>query len=551
METAMTMVRLRWALTWAAMRKSAWQTVNYVISLMLGLALIVGTAFLAWFLGIPAFGDPTRPVSGQDLVGPAAILQVVVVIFGSFLTLFIGFIQLMIVGEGSTMSPHRFELYGIADRRLQMGLVLSGLSGIPAITGTLALLLWSMAYRWMGIGVVVCAVVAAPLAIITMMSIAKLLISSSTTLVTSKRGRNAFYLVAMVAFIVVCQLPNLLLNSQNPNHWTIAGFSRISAILAWTPFGAAFQLPFDVAAGNWFALVVRVLVLALTWVLCFMGCTWCLRHERLTVGAHTQTVTAKGIGAFAWMPDSVSGAVSARLLTYLKRDPRQALFFLMPIVFLALFAFESHGFGVMVWMALIIGGLFMSMTESNGLAYDGRGFTMQAISGVSGRDDRHGRVRVYATIWSIYLMLLAIAACVITGDWRTPGGLRNGFIFLGIAFAVAFCGLGLAEVISCVLMYPVPSMDKPFSSPQGRALAQGFMPFVFLFGTMALVLPTGIVALVLALSGNGGFFWLLAPVGLLNGIVVLIVGSVLGGRVMDARLLNIVNNVDRFASLQK
>lgn len=37
----------------------------------------------------------------------------------------------------------------------------------------------------------------------------------------------------------------------------------------------------------------------------------------------------------------------------------------------------------------------MSVVESNGLAYDGRGFTMEVIAGVRGRTDRIGRVRVY------------------------------------------------------------------------------------------------------------------------------------------------------------
>ena len=50
-------------------------------------------------------------------------------------------------------------------------------------------------------------------------------------------------------------------------------------------------------------------------------------------------------------------------------------------------------------------------------------------------------------------------------------------------------GLGVAEVTSCVLMYPVASMDKPFSAPQGRAMAQGFFPFVYVLGSLLLMLP--------------------------------------------------------------
>ena len=49
------------------------------------------------------------------------------------MTIFIGFIQLMMLGEGSTMNPRKFAIYGIADRNLQFGLLLSGLSGIPSL----------------------------------------------------------------------------------------------------------------------------------------------------------------------------------------------------------------------------------------------------------------------------------------------------------------------------------------------------------------------------------------------------------------------------------
>ena len=52
------------------------------------------------------------------------------------------------------------------------------------------------------------------------------------------------------------------------------------------------------------------------------------------------------------MPDSASGAVSARLITYLKRDPRQAMTFAMPVLFLIIFAFQAHGISAVVWQSL-------------------------------------------------------------------------------------------------------------------------------------------------------------------------------------------------------
>lgn len=194
----------------------------------------------------------------------------------------------------------------------------------------------------------------------------------------------------------------------------------------------------------------------------------------------------------------------------------------------------------------------MSIVESNGLAYDGRGFTMEVIAGVRGWADRLGRVRVYVGIMVIYMALLYVGCIVIVGvtagRWAQPDDLIIGFVGLGVGFS----SLGVAEITSCVLMYPVASMDKPFSSPQGRAMAQGFFPFVYMLGSILLMLPTGIAAIVLLVIHAGIVGWLvIIPVALANGIGVLALGTWLGGKLLEARILSIVSTLDSFASLQK
>ena len=203
--SAITLVRLRWTLTLATLRKSAWQTVAYVFSAVLAAGTIIGTGVLAWFIGIlPPF---TVNADGfpLNILGSGGIVNIVVVLVGATMTIFIGFIQLMMLGEGSTMNPRKFALYGIADRNLQFGLLLSGLSGIPALTGVASLMLWTLAYRHMGPAVIISSLLAAVLAVITMMSISKLLIALFTTLVTSKRGKGAFYIFIVLTFVIICQ----------------------------------------------------------------------------------------------------------------------------------------------------------------------------------------------------------------------------------------------------------------------------------------------------------------------------------------------------------
>ncbi|KAB8288777.1 ABC transporter permease [Bifidobacterium ramosum] len=556
MTAALTLVRMRWALTWATLRKSVWQTVGYAIALVFAVGTVIGVAALAWLVGtLPPFVPPEAPgLPPVNLLGPHGVINTVVVLFGAFLTLAVGLFQIMLLGEGSTMSPRKFALYGIPDRELQFGLLLSGLTGIPAITGVLSLLCWSLAYRAMGPAVVVTAVVAAPLAVVTMMSVSKMLLSLSTTLVTSRRGQGVFYIIVVLLFVGVMQVPNILVNSGVAEGLDVAGIALIAAAVAWTPFGAAFQLPYDALLGDWPALLARVAILAVAWMLCFMVCTWCLRRERLVAGKSSEAVKAKGIGAFGWMPDSPSGAVSARLLTYLRRDPRQLMMFIMPVFFIIIFSLQAHGESGMVWQSLIWAGWIFAIAESNGLAYDGRGFTMQVIAGVSGFTDRIGRVRVYAAIIVAYELLMFVAVAIITGDWTRPGGLLFGATFAAVGIGMGLSGLGLAEITSCVLMYPVASMDKPFSSPQGRMVAQGFFPLAYLIGSFVAMLPTGIVTIVMIAVFPiefGMIYWLLIPVALANGAGALALGSWLGGKLLDARMLSVVRTLDSFASLQQ
>ena len=49
MEVALIMVRLRWALTLATLRKSTWQTIGYVLGIVFGIGALVGVGALAWF----------------------------------------------------------------------------------------------------------------------------------------------------------------------------------------------------------------------------------------------------------------------------------------------------------------------------------------------------------------------------------------------------------------------------------------------------------------------------------------------------------------------
>lgn len=537
-----TIMRLRWALMRATMRKSTMMLVSYIISAIFGAGAIVGSVALGLMLG-PLIGG-TDGMIWQ-------ILRMVMVLCGAFTTAIVIIVQIMYFGQGTAMNPQKFELYGIDDHTLVSGLFLSGLTGLATIWGVLVMLGLVPIYQSAGAIGIVAGIVAVPLAIITMMVLSKLVISLLTTLTNSSSGKSTISIITILLFVLLCQVPGMAMNSQDLDHFSLKPFMMVADVFSWTPLGAAFQLPFDVVAGSWGFAALRLLILVATWVVCYLGCLWCLKKDRTIAGSTAHAVSSKGIGLFSMMPDSPSGAISARLLTYLRRDPRQAPMMFMPLLFIVVFTIQSHGITAMVWQSIIWAGLFLVLLEGNGLSYDGRGFTMEVISGVRGVDDRHGRVRVYMVMLIAYIAILMVIVYAITGDWRSTEGLIMGLVFGCISLCLGFCGLGLAEVVSCVFMYPVPSISRLFSSPQGRVGAQMLFPFLHMFGMILLLLPTGIVALALGLTGNWELYWLLAPVSLVNGIAALAIGTWLGGKLLEARMPRILATLDSFASLQQ
>lgn len=533
-----TLVRLRWTLTNAALKTSPWQVVAYVLAYLLALGTVVGTGILAFAVGHGMAHDMWEYLPAvMPLAGTAGIL-------------FVALMQAMFIGENSTMSMDKFAPYGIPDRTLQLGLLLAGLTGIPAITALVGFMLWAMAYRGLGAAAVISQLVAAPLIVLTAMCVSKALLAVADIITDSQTGKNIFYVVVIMLFVVVAQMPNILMiNEVSLDAATLAPIARV---FGWLPLGAPFMLPFDAANGQWLFWLLHVLCALALCAVCFLISQWCLHWQRTHSSDAVRAKAAKGLGLFSRMPDSPSGAVSARLGSLLRRDARQSMMFIMPLFFVVIFALESKDTGSwFVWMGVLMGGMFMSLTESNGLAYDGQGFVMEVIAGTRAIDDRTGRVRVYLIIDTVYIALLSVVAFIITGDWSNPSGLATAFTFIAASWGWAMASLGIAELFNCSILYPVPSMAKPFTNPQGRGAAQAFLPLLYMLAEIACMLPTAIVAIILAATGHGDAYLWIIPVALANGVVFLCLGTWLGAKLLRTRMLKVVQTLDSFAALQQ
>ena len=548
MSMIFTMVRLRWALTFSVMRKSIWQKIGFGIVIVFGLAIICALGFAGWETG--KYINPGMLADTKNWQE----FQVVPIMIASIASIFTLFINLFMLGSDTTLKSRSFALYGIPHVKQQAGMLLGSLFGAFSISCTIALALWSLAYRNFGILPVLVSVIAAPLYVATIVSLSKMLIELLDTILINKRSRNIFYFVIFVAYMLFVASMNR--HSSTPNG--IVFGSSFCAVSAFTPLSAAMALPLDAINGNWLALVIRFFICVVTIAVCFAISVFCAKLEpKLLRGEQKTVVKTKGIGLFAAVPDNIVGAIIARIISVMRRDMRQLFLLLTPLFILIVAggtSFNAKGFGsiaqdigVSSW--LMYAALLMGMVVGNNIAYDGTAFTMHAIIGVKGLHDRLAHAIVWSVICAVYFAILGIGVYVFLFFVANVHQNMNAVMFQTLSpIGVAFATIGIGLISSCIAMYPVPSIEKPFSRPQGSAGARSFAPIGFSLLSAVCMIPSAAAVIVFLLLAPQ-LLWIAFILFVVNGFVVLVVGVILGGKVMDKRMIRIVENLRRFASI--
>ena len=548
MSMIVTMVRLRWALTFSVMRKSTWQKIGFGIVIVFGLAIICALGFAGWEAG--KYLNPGMLADTKDWQE----FQLIPIMVASIVSIFTLFINLFMLGSDTTLKSRSFALYGIPCVKQQAGMLLGSLFGALSVSCTIALALWSLAYRNFGIVPVLASVIAAPLYVATIVSLSKMLIELLDTILINKRSRNIFYFAIFVVYMIFVSSMNT--HSSTPNGvWFGSSFCAVSAF---TPLSAAMALPLDAINGNYFALVIRFLICVVTIAACFAISVFCAKLEpKLLRGEQKTVVKTKGIGLFAAVPDNTVGAIIARIISVMRRDMRQLFLLLTPLFILIVAggtSFNAKGFGsiaqdigVSSW--LMYSGLLMGMVVGNNIAYDGTAFTMHAIIGVKGLYDRLAHAIVWSVICAVYFAILGIGVYAFLFFVANVHQNMNAVMFQTLSpIGVAFATIGIGLISSCIAMYPVASIEKPFSRPQGSAGARSFAPIGFSLLSAVCMIPS-IAAAIAFMILNTNLLWIASIMFVVNGAIVLAVGVILGGKVMDKRMIRIVENLRRFASI--
>lgn len=512
------LVRLKLTLLRNGLRRSPWQLVGLVFGALYGLGFVAlgvaGLIALRW-------------------VGPELAQQATLVIF-SILTIGWVVIPIFLYGIDNTVDPSRFALFGVRPGQLLPGLWLAGLIGIPgACTLIVALALvgtWSV-----GVLPVLVALLTAVVGTLLCVLWSRALLTWMSGVLRGRRFRDLAvvgFVVLMLGFSLGLQVVTRVDVMSEESMRALLG--RLALILGWTPFGWVWGLPGAVTLGLWGEVALRVLLTAA--LVAGLVLLW---RSRLAVELTSPLDSSGGGGemkpdSFAdrLVPATPYGAVAGRSLRYWRRDPRfqVALVSLVVLpVFLIVISLVNGGeLNLASWSPILIALIGGSSVVSD-LAYDNSAFGLHLLSGLSGQDDRRGRVTAYLWVVTPAVLLAIVVTTIYTRDW----GLVPSVV--AICAVVLLAGLGAGAAVSAVIPGKMkPSGANPLTSSNGNL--QSMVGLMLTTGITAVVaLPTLGLVIGSLVADLPWLSWLAIPVAGASGAVALVAGVRMGGRLMDRR----------------
>ena len=509
------LLRLKLLLLRNSLRRSTAQLVG----------MVLGGLYALFLVGTGAAG-----LVALRFAADATTARAVVVLAGGALTLGWVVVPLVVSGVDQTLDPARFATFAVPRRDLVLGNLLAGVVGVPGVAAALLALATVVTFSRSPAAVVL-ALVGAVVALLTCVAFSRAVATAASGLLRSRRGKEVATVVGML--VMVALGPTLSLTSQNAH--SLSGLAQVLLpLVSWSPFGLPWAVGADASVGAWGTAAIR-LVLAVA-VLVAVLAAWSRALQRAAEDPRESGAgsVGSGLGWFARVPATPTGAVAARALSYWRRDPRYlAAAGLLPVLPLGLLVPNLVGEGRHPVLALLMApavGYLLGYGLHNDVAYDGTAFWGHVATGVSGVADRVGRMVPTAALGVVLVPLYAVIGCAVAGR-------RDALpAVLGCGVALLLGGFGLSSVVSAVKPYPVPGPgENPFSSPTGASGLTLLVQLVTSAVLTALVSPALVLAGLVVWGGRGGLSWVALGLGAVLGTAYLLVGVRVGAHLFDRR----------------
>lgn len=525
-----TVLSLRFRLLGNQLMRNPWQLVGFIFGALAGGGALLLAAVVAAVL------QGTMPID---------VLQTVAVLAGAVLILGWGLAPVIVAGMDLSIDASRLAPFPLSTHQIQVALWVTGISGVAGIVTLLAALVGSVLWLAHPLAFAV-AVPCALLGVITCITIGRLIGALGSGIGGSRRGRELVGTIVLILAVFVGPILSLgsgLLGSavrEVPEQ-----FVAVARIMAWTPLGATWAVPGEVAAAEWAPALAKLAIALATPVGLWLLWRWVLVASRASPPRAQSSVAEPGaIGWFGRMSPSPIGATWARSLTYWLRDPRYLRQLLMvPLIPLVVGAtsrlFDDTGVvtvGSSVLVAMILG--LVTYTD---ISYDGTAFASVLSTGVRGRDDRFGRLLGAASVGIPLTLAVVVITVAITGrEDLLPAA-------LGGSFGALLAGYAVCAVSSALLVMPVASPgDSPFASVPGQNFFVSLLFFVVWAAAFVVSLPALLLAVMGLVTADEALGWASLVVGLVLGTGVCVGAAYAGGAILDRTAPTLLARITAF-----
>lgn len=513
-----TLLRMRFRILGNTLTSNPWQLVGFIV----GLLWAAGMLLLAW-TGLFALGFAGLDVARLVLTGGGAML-----LLGWTLG------PLLIAGVDTTLDPAKLAPFPISTDRMMVTLTAAGLTGVPGIATVAATLgIFLTLFRWPA--GVAAAIACIPLGVLTCVLASRLIAALSQGAVGSRRTReligSAAFLLLLLAGPIVIGIVNLIEASVSGGADVQQRIEGVIGALSWTPLGAAWAVPGDLAAGDVLPAALKLLIAVVT-----VAALWWLWRVSLAASlasparATSAQVRPGRIGWFGRMPTGPMGATWARSQTYWLRDPRYRRQLLTVPIFPLLLLVSSGGdvTSPVFAFSTVLAAYTLGIVTYVDVSYDGTAFATVLATGIRGRNDRAGRVLGAGIIGVPLVILVTVVTVGLSGRWELLAPV------LGAAVGTLLTGYGVCAVSSALLVVPVPAPgDSPFAQVPGSGAMTMVSMLAIWLGIGVLALPSFIPAVIAAATGSVVLGWVTLALGVVLGGAVLVAGVFIGGRILD------------------
>ncbi|WP_313821622.1 hypothetical protein [Citricoccus sp.] len=506
------LIRMKLAITVNGWKKSTGQLVLAILLM----------AYLAFVLVMVGVGASFMPELGTDARGTILTLVGAVAVLGWII------IPVFFTGVDLTLDPANFATFGVPSRQLVLGLAMAGLATIPGAATLIGFLLSTLAWRDQA-GAMLLAVPTTILGAVFCICISYAVTGLLAGITGQRRIRE---IMSIVAFIPLMLAGVILTGIVESVEAALEQLPGLAAIVAWTPLGSFTGAPWALAEGRLLEAAAQA-VLCLVWV---AGALWLWQlavnrsYAQVRGSGPASSKTKTGVGLLGVFPGTPAGAIAARSLIYWLKDPRYSASLVVLPLLLVLFWFLGYQSGEYVMILLMgpITGFMLGYSISADISYDGSAFAQHVTAGVSGRDDRVGRIGSLLS-WGIPVTLLFTVATVwMAGQWWLLPGL------IGIGIGALLTGAGVSALVSARFIYPVPPPGaSPFATPEGGGMRMMLISLGAMVVVGALCLPGLILYVVALATGAMPLMWITLVVGLGVGAFLLWLGIRLGAKWFD------------------